>query len=183
MNRVSPLSVAQVTNSRLFAEENQELLGLPTTQSFQAVIQRLLSLRPQPDLLLLTGDLSQDGTLESYERVYNLLIPLSLPTYWLAGNHDCLSTMQRVLHRSPVSPRKVFERGNWQFVLLNSGVPGCVHGRLSPETLDLLNFRLELMGNQPTLVALHHPPLAVNSDWLDTSTLQNAEELFAILDR
>jgi len=183
MNRVSPLLVAQVTDIHLFADENQELLGLPTTQSFQAVIERLLSLRPQPDLLLLTGDLSQDGTPESYERVHNLLIPLSLPTYWLAGNHDCLSTMQQVLHRAPVSPRKAFERDGWQFVLLNSCVPGCVHGCLSLETLDLLNFQLELVGNQPTLVALHHPPLAVNSDWLDASTLQNPEEFFAILDR
>lgn len=183
MNQVSPLSIAQVTDIHMFADENQELLGLPTTQSFEAVIQRLQRLRPQPDLLLLTGDLSQDGTPESYERVQNLLSPLETPTYWLPGNHDCLGTMQQVLNSAPISPRKAFAREGWNFILINSGVPGCVHGHLSPETLDWLDFQLELVGNQPTLVALHHPPFAVNSDWLDSSTLQNPEEFFAVLDR
>ena len=39
------------------------------------------------------------------------------------------------------------------------------------------------MGARPTVIALHHPPFHVNSDWLDTSTLQNPEELFAVLER
>ena len=179
----SPLTIAQVTDIHLFKDGNQKLLGLPTAQSFQAVIERLQTLRPQPDLLLLTGDLSQDGTLESYGRVQNLLNPLEMPTYWLPGNHDRLSAMQQVLNRAPVSLKKSFQKGGWHFVLINSSVPGYVHGHLSSDTLDWLNFRLRLVGNQPTLVALHHPPFAVNSDWLDTSTLQNPEKLFAVLDR
>lgn len=182
MNQASPLSVAQVTDIHLFADENQKLLGLPTTQSFQAVIERL-SLQPQLDLLLLTGDLSQDGTPASYKRMQKLLSPLSLPTYWLPGNHDCAIAMQRVLNRVPISPCKAFERNGWHFILLNSSVPNCVYGHLSSETLDWLDFRLGLVGSQPTLIALHHPPFIVNSDWLDTSTLQNPEELFAVLDR
>ena len=191
MNQVSPLSIAQLTDIHLFADENQELLGLPTIQSFRAVIERLLSLRPQPDLLLLTGDLSQDGTKESYEHIQNLLSPLKTPTYWLPGNHDCISAMRQVLNRVPVSRRKAFDRGIWNFILINSSVPGYVHGYLSPETLDRLDFRLGLVGDafgsefglRPTVVALHHPPFHVNSEWLDTSRLQNPEELFAVLDR
>lgn len=182
MNHVSPLSVAQVTDLHLFANEDQELLGVSTTQSFQAVIERL-SLQPQLDLLLLTGDLSQDGTPESYERLQNFLSPLSLPAYWLPGNHDCLSAMQQVLNRAPISPCKAFKQNGWHFVLLNSGVPGFMHGHLSSETLFTLDLRLRLTGNQHTVVALHHPPFVVNSDWLDASRLQNPEELFAVLDR
>ena len=187
----SPITIAQVTDIHLFADENQELLGLLTTRSFKAVVERLLSLQPQPDLLLLTGDLSQDGTPESYDRVQKLLSPLKTPTYWIPGNHDCISAMQHVLKRAPVSPLKSFTRGNWNFLLINSGVPGCVYGHLSPKTLAWLDFQLELMGNvsgsdsvlRPTVVALHHPPFQVNSNWLDTSILQNPQQLFAVLDR
>ena len=182
MNQASPLLIAQVTDIHLFANENQQLLNLSTIQSFQAVIERLQRLRPQPDLLLLTGDLSQDGTPESYEHVQNLLSPLGTPIYWLPGNHDCLSVMQQILNSAPVSPRKVFNRGSWNFILINSGVAGCVHGELSPETLDWLDFRLRIVEQHPTLVALHHPPFSVNSNWLDASTLKNPEELFAVLD-
>lgn len=179
----SPLLVAQVTDLHLFANEDQELLGLPTTRSFQAIVERLVSLQPQPNLLLLTGDLSQDATPKSYEHVQNLLSPLLLPTYWLPGNHDCFATMQQVLNQTTIYPHKAFERNGWQFILLNSTVPGCVHGYLSPEALKLLDFQLALTNNQPTLVALHHPPFKVNSDWIDASTLQNPEDFFAVIDR
>ncbi|MBV8886017.1 MAG: phosphodiesterase, partial [Chroococcidiopsidaceae cyanobacterium CP_BM_RX_35] len=183
MNQVSPLLVAQVTDIHLFANKDQELLGLPTTHSFQAIVERLLALCPQPDLLLLTGDLSQDATPKSYGHIQSLLSPLSLPTYWLPGNHDCLKTMQRVLNQPPFSPHKAFEQNGWQFILLNSSVSGYVHGYLSREILDELDFQLALANHRSTLVALHHPPFKVNSDWIDASTLQNPEEFFAVLDR
>ena len=50
-------------------------------------------------------------------------------------------------------------------------------------TLHWLDSQLKIIGNNPTLVALHHPPFYVNSHWLDSSTLQNPEEFFAVLDR
>lgn len=183
MNQVSPLSIAQVTDIHLFADDKQDLLGISTTKSLQAVIERLYNLQPQPDLVLLTGDLSQDGTPESYNRLQNLLSPLKKPIYWVGGNHDNLQAMQQVLDRAPISPQKAFSVGGWYFLLINSAVSGYVHGHLSPETLRWLDFRLKLFSTQPTVVALHHPPFYVNSAWLDDSTLENPEELFVILDR
>lgn len=182
-NQVSPLLIAQITDTHLFADENQELLGLRTTQSFQAVIQQLQILQPQLDLLLLTGDLSQDGTPESYKRIQKLLSPLATPTYWLPGNHDCIRVMQQVLNCQPISQHKAFTYKGWNFLLINSSVPGCVNGQLSPKELNWLNSKLKSMGDRPTLLALHHPPFRLNSEWLDTSTLKNPEEFFAVLDR
>ncbi|HEY9747817.1 MAG TPA: 3',5'-cyclic-AMP phosphodiesterase [Allocoleopsis sp.] len=183
MTSNSPLLIAQVTDIHLFAHEQQELLGLPTDRSFQAVLQRLRGLDPQPDLLLLTGDLSQDGTAIAYERLQAALLPLGIPVYWLPGNHDCLPMMQQVLHQFPVMPEKVFDVGCWNFLLLNSGVPGCVYGELSDESLDWLDAQLQQLPQRPTLIALHHPPFLVNSKWLDTSTLRNPEALWAVIDR
>ena len=183
MVQASPLLIAQVTDIHLFANPSQELLKLPTVKSFQVVLERLQSLFPQPDVLLLTGDLSQDETPESYVCLQNLLQPLGIPTYWLPGNHDQPSVMQQVLNRAPISPQKSFSAGDWQFILLNSAVPGCVHGQLSKESLDWLELQLQQSREQPTLIALHHPPFPVNSAWLDRISLGNAEELFAVVDR
>ena len=179
----SPLFVAQVTDIHLFADEKQELLGMPTTQSLQAVLQQLRALNPQPDLLLLTGDLSQDGTVASYQRLQAALIPLRIPTYWLPGNHDHLPMMQQVLHCPPVMPDKAFHHGGWKFLLLNSGVPDCVYGQISDESLEWLESQLETLPQSPTLISFHHPPFVVNSQWLDTSTLKNPEALFSVIDR
>lgn len=182
MSQSFPLLVAQITDIHLFADTNSELLGLPSAKSFQAVLERLQQLSPQPDLLLLTGDLSQDGTAESYQHIADLLSPLMIPTYWLPGNHDQPLVMQQVLNQASISSQKSFKVGGWQFILLNSHVTECVHGRLDTETLSWLNLQLQYNCELPTLIAFHHPPFLVHSDWLDSSGLQNPEELFAVLD-
>jgi 3',5'-cyclic-AMP phosphodiesterase len=183
MDRVFPVSLAQVTDMHLFANEKEQLLGMPTALSFQVVIQQLKQLRTELDLLLLTGDLSSDGSPESYEMVQNLLRPLQLPTYWLPGNHDSAIAMKQVLNSGLMSRRKSFERGGWNFVLLDSSVPGCVHGYLSKQSLNWLDDQLTKITNKPTLISLHHPPFPVESCWLDSSKLQNSEDLFAVVDR
>jgi 3',5'-cyclic-AMP phosphodiesterase len=179
----SSLLIAQVTDIHLFAKAHQQLLGLPTADSLTAIIRQLQQLQPQPDFLLLTGDLSQDGTVASYDRLQTLLDPLQLPTYWLPGNHDDFVVMQRSLTHQQFRADKSFLAGGWQFVLLNSVVPGCVHGELAPESLGWLDQQLQSSPDRPAIVSLHHPPFQVHSDWLDTSILQNPEDLLAVIDR
>ncbi len=179
----SPLRVVQITDIHLFAKTDQQLLGLPTRESFQVVLQQVSQLDPKPDLLLLTGDLSQDGRPESYQMLHDLLAPLGIPTYWLPGNHDCVPAMEQVLQGGVMAPQKSFQVAGWHFLLLNSQVPGRVHGELAPETLAWLDQELRAVGDTPALVSFHHPPFVVGSTWLDGSSLQNPKALFAVLDR
>ena len=183
MKQVYPITIGQVTDMHLFASEQQQLLGIPTMDSFHAVIERLKKLREELDLLLLTGDLSGDGTPQSYSNLQNLISSLFLPSYWLPGNHDDFATMSEVLNMGLVSRRKCFERGGWNFVLLDSSVAGKVHGYLRRETLEWLDLQLSTIVDKPTAIAIHHPPFKVNSRWLDKSSLQNSEEFFAVLDK
>lgn len=183
MVKSSPLKIVQITDLHLFAESEQCLLGVSTLTSLKALVKHLEHLDPQPDLLLLTGDLSQDGTRASYEFVQTLLSPLKIPVYWLPGNHDCIEVMERSLIHPLFQPSKSFQTNGWQFVLLNSQEFGCVHGRLSPQNLVWLDRQLHRAPNLPTLVSLHHPPFAVDSTWLDSSILQNTAELLEVLDR
>ncbi len=183
MKQVSPITIAQLTDMHLFASEQQQLLGIPTTDSFHTVIERLKEFREELDLLLLTGDLSGDGTPQSYGNLQNLMSSLFLPSYWLPGNHDDFATMSEVLNLGLVSRRKCFERGGWNFVLLDSSVAGKEHGYLRRETLEWLDLQLSTIVDKPTAIAIHHPPFKVNSRWLDKSSLQNSEEFFAILDK
>jgi Icc protein len=183
MTPSSPFLVAQITDTHLFAGESQELLGLPTAKSLNAVLNCLQKLQPQPDLLLLTGDLSQDETVESYCRLYQSLLPLKIPVYWLPGNHDIPFLMDQVLNTAPISAEKTFQQGGWNFVLLNSAVLGRVEGKLSSQSLNWLEQQLQANPQRPTLLALHHPPFPIGSDWIDGINLQNSADLFAVLDR
>lgn len=80
--------VVQISDLHLFAKPHHRLLGVDTEASFLQVQKAIAALDPLPDLLLLTGDLSQDGSAASYARLRAHLQTLPIDTYWLAGNHD-----------------------------------------------------------------------------------------------
>lgn len=183
MNWLSSLVVAQITDAHLFADGARSLLGVRTDQSWHSVLTQIDQLQRRPDILLLTGDLSQDGKADSYQKIVDSVERLGIPTYWLPGNHDNIPVMDQVLRQGVVSAEKSFVAGDWRFLLLNSQVSGCVHGYLAPETLIWLDQELDANSDQPTLIALHHPPFVVGSNWLDGSSLQNPEDLFTVLGR
>jgi 3',5'-cyclic-AMP phosphodiesterase len=183
-DRTPPLLVAQISDLHLFSDERQDLLGWNTWGSLEVVLQQVMTLNPSPDLILLTGDLSQDETEGAYQKVVQRFIPLGIPTYWLPGNHDHVPTMERVLNQPPIYTDKIIERGGWKFLLLNTNVPGQVYGALTAESLNWLEKQLKSTPKtQPTSIAMHHHPFRVNSPWLDKSGLQNSTALFDILDR
>lgn len=183
MVQLPSLLVAQITDTHLFASVQQKLLGIPTYDSLQAIVTHLSQLQPSPNILLLTGDISQDETYESYQQLENLLAPLGIPTYWIPGNHDNLPVMEQVLNQPPFYTEKSFTAGGWHFILLSSWLPGCVHGQLSQASLEWLDRQLQLVGEKPTLISLHHPPCLINSAWMDAIALQNPEDFFAVIDR
>lgn len=183
MTTASPLIGAQITDTHLFAEFDRTWKGLSTARTLQAVLDRLQQIRPQPDLILLTGDLSQDETPASYELLASLISPLKIPAYWIPGNHDNLSVMQQILDKPPISPEKSFHLGNWQFILLSSVETGCDGGKLSPESLDWLDSQLQQTGDRPVIIALHHHPLPIECEIMDGMMLHNAGEFLAIVDR
>lgn len=178
----SPLLVAQITDTHLFAKDEPQMLGICTHDSLQAVVAHLTQLEPKPNILLVTGDISQDETKQSYQRLTDILSPLQIPTYWIPGNHDDLPLMQQVLNQPPIFTDKSFAAGKWHFLLLSSWIPGQVHGKLSQASLEWLEQQLQQVGS-PTLIALHHPPCSIASDWMDRIKLQNPEEFLAIIDK
>lgn len=183
MPLISSLQVIQLSDTHLFAEPKRDLLGLPTQETLLTVLAAIRQLQPKPNLLLLTGDLSQDESVESYQRLRDLIASLQIPTYWLPGNHDRLPLMEQVLCHSPISAQKAFQNNGWNFILLNSMSPGNVYGELTVDSLSGLEQQLQQLPDQPTLLALHHPPCLIGSDWMDQIGLRNPEPLLAIIDR
>lgn len=183
MGKTSPLLIAQLSDLHIFATSDRDLLGVNTVSSLEVVLRHLQSLPVLPDQLLLTGDLAQDETSAAYQQIQDLIAPLQIPTYWLPGNHDHLPTMRRTFTQPIFHSSKSYRMGGWQFLLLNSSVTGKVYGELSVDSLEELDRELGQCSPHPTLIALHHPPFSIQSDWLDQIGLQNSADLFAILDR
>ena len=62
------LRVVQLTDTHLCKLQGGTLLGMDTDHSLQAVIDLVKREQPAIDLLIGTGDLSDQGALEAYQR-------------------------------------------------------------------------------------------------------------------
>lgn len=129
--------LVQLSDSHLFAEGDGTLLGMNTRDSLQRVIELARAQQPRIDLVLATGDLSQDGTLESYQQFRDMTAPIGAPTRWIPGNHDEPQIMAHAaVHSDFLEP--VVDIGHWRITLLDSAVPGSVPGYLQDSQLQLL---------------------------------------------
>ena len=137
----------------------------------------------QPDLLLATGDLSEDGSRASYLALQRYLKPLGTPVLALPGNHDDPDLVAEIFPASPVDTIEVSEHGPWQIVRLNSCLPGKPEGRLSEKTLTDLECFFESNQQRPLLIALHHQPVNIGSPWIDKYRLLNPEKFLQLIDQ
>ncbi|KAA0949140.1 3',5'-cyclic-AMP phosphodiesterase [Pseudomonas sp. ANT_H14] len=174
--------LVQLSDSHLFAETDSTLLGMNSRDSLQRVIDLVRAQQPQIDLLLATGDLSQDGTLESYQQFRDMTRQVSAPARWIPGNHDEPHIMlQATVNSALLEP--VVDVGNWRVTLLDSAVPGSVPGYLQDRQLQLLARSLSEAPSRHHLVCLHHHPVSIGCAWMEPIGLRNPEALFAVLDR
>ena len=179
-----PILLAQVTDTHLLAKTTAQLRGCNPWQTFNTVLQTVAQC--QPDGLLLTGDLAEQGELDAYEQLAEAISPLPMPTYWLPGNHDRLATLQQVFQQLPSSHGlAAVDLEPWQLILLDSVLPLAKFGEgyLSDQQLQTLHSQLSQHPDKPTLVALHHHPIPIGIDWVDQMQVQNAHDFLTLLNQ
>lgn len=181
-NQAQPLRIIQLTDCHLGSQLGEDLLGLDTDLSLADVLESIRYNESKADLLLATGDLSNDGGLSSYER-FLTTVRTALPdtdVAWLAGNHDDPSAMARV-SQPPIE--NAWDYGAWRLIFLNSRIPGEEGGGLAATELERLQGLLSECPDKATLIALHHQPVPVGSAWVDKYILNNATEFFEVVDQ
>jgi Icc protein len=177
--------LVHLTDTHLFADPDGALKGVNTRQTLARVLERVRADGGAPGAFLLTGDLSQDETAASYRILSDLLAPFGLPAFALAGNHDDPAAMAAAF--GPAGGRIRMDRshalGAWRLVLADTRVPGAVGGALADGEVAALDKALAGHPETPTLLALHHPPLATGSAWMDAIGLANPEAVHALVAR
>ncbi|PWV77284.1 Icc protein [Halomonas sp. A11-A] len=167
------MRLVQISDCHLHADPAARArAGFPLRQ-LEAVVAAVN--RERPDVVLVTGDISNDETAASYQLAARILGRLAAPWFWLAGNHDDPALMAET--------RELLDEldiGAWRILMLDTRVSGQAHGELGPERLAELAARLE-EDDRPTLLAMHHPPLPVGSAWIDALGLKDREAFWQTL--
>ena len=165
-----------LTDPHLFADPQGALRGAVTHASLRAVLDHYRNNDWPADIAVVTGDLIQDDSAAAYTHFLDLLGGLKLPVYCLPGNHDVRGLMRAALAQEPFHYCESIEHSGWLIVCIDS----CVCGVAGGEVTDIEYQRLEqtIAGStaEHVMVCLHHPPVAMNSKWLDTVGLSNGDE-------
>jgi len=173
--------IAQITDCHLPADPRQKYRGIDPYHTLKTLVRKVKALKP--DLLLATGDLSEDGSRVSYRALQKILEPLGVPVLALPGNHDDPEMLASAFPGSPVDNIVVSAHGAWQIIRLNSCIPSKPEGRLNERVLDGLEGFLANHEKYPCLISLHHQPVTVGSPWIDKYRLVNPENFLQLIDR
>ena len=120
-----------------------------------AAVASVRALEPNPDAVLISGDLADHAADSEYEKVRELLAPLEAPLYVLPGNHDDRLALRRHFGVPGAEDQPV------QYVADLGPLRLVVRGELDADRLSWLEATLAAAPSIPTLLALHHPPLAI----------------------
>ncbi|MDE0969546.1 MAG: phosphodiesterase [Octadecabacter sp.] len=174
-------TILQITDTHIVGDGALVSRRLETSSALTHLIERIVSIRHQIgviDAVLVTGDLSDDGSKVSYEKFKDLLAPLDLPLLVIPGNHDVREPMRAafVTQFTSNGPLNwVNQVGDLTIIGLDTLVEGTGKGTLSTQTLDFLETTLANAHNKPILLAMHHPPFLSGINFMDNIGLTNRD--------
>ena len=183
----NPIRILHLTDTHIYAEASRRLLGVDTSETFRQVVELALQTEGSPDLVLLTGDLSDDRSEGSYLRLLKLLEKFDCPIYFLAGNHDSVEELWNQFTaykgKTGVVSDRSFVVGSWFVTLLNSVLPEKIEGALSKDELERLDKELGEHADNHAFVCVHHNVVPIMPDPEADLGLKNADKLLEIIDR
>jgi 3',5'-cyclic-AMP phosphodiesterase len=181
---VKPVLLAQLSDLHLGADWE----GVDPRPRLERVIAAVRALRNPVDAVVVSGDLSDDGSDQSYEAARELLARFDVPVHVLPGNHDDRAGLRRAFGLPGAGADPVdytAEVGALRLVVLDSSVPGQDPGAFDPGQLRWLDRELGREPNRPAILVLHHPPLPTGiPEWDEINlAVSEREALAAVVGR
>lgn len=198
------MRILQLTDTHLYGDPaSRHYDRIDTAAALRAVLARVREMEGV-DVVVHTGDASDDGSVASYRLLHELLDPfaasLGAPLVVTMGNHDVPAAYAEVAgpgdHGGPWQDRlRALPRGG-RVIVLDSSVPGAGYGHLDPEQLEWLREVLAAPAasgapaggvsaggeaDGPTVLAIHHPPLVGATPLLRGLDLDGLDALADVL--
>ncbi|MDH3664285.1 MAG: metallophosphoesterase [Alphaproteobacteria bacterium] len=156
------MRIIQLSDSHLSRDKPARAAELETC------IDHINAMRPQPDVVVHTGDVAHDGLIEDYAVARKILDRLNAPYFVLAGNRDNRRNLIEVFAdghhlRSGMAfvqyPVEDFER---RLIMIDTVSNRSNKGHLCAERLQHIDQMLAIDRSRPAVLFLHHPPFEVS---------------------
>lgn len=170
--------IAHLTDTHIVAPGTLFAGRFDTLAALDRAVSRLASLAPRPDLLVVSGDLAEDGTPEVYALVTERLARTGLPLLVVPGNHDVRGPMAAALPGATQLSQSGFLRsfkdlGDLVVIGIDTLVDGVSHGDLCATRLAMLEEDLKATAGRDRLLVMHHPPFATGIAAMDRIGLRS----------
>lgn len=179
--------LAQLTDTHIVDPSGENELLVDNNQRLAMAVERLNQETVAPELILATGDMTDNGTPVEMEILLNLLAPLNAPVLALPGNHDVRDTFRGAFDMPWATDDShlswTVDVGDVHIIGLDTLMPGTHGGLFDEERQRWLTDALDASGERPTVIAMHHPPFLSGIHWMDSMRLKGLEVFAEIVGR
>lgn len=120
---------------------------------------KALNARNDIDFVIHTGDFSDFGMRDEFERQRDILNKLNVPYVALLGNHDCLATGEEIFKKIFGAVDYAFTAGKVRFICLNTNALEYDHNTCVPDFGFIESQLTEFPASaEKTVVAMHAKP-------------------------
>lgn len=178
--------IAQISDLHVRPEGTLYQGVVDSNRMLANAIEHLQDLDRLPDLLLVSGDLVDEGLVEEYASLRNLLARSRIPYLVIPGNHDDRENFRSAFRDHTYLPRHgplhyCIDRYPVRIVALDSTIPGKHYGGIDRDGLEWLRTTLSLETQKPTVIMLHHPPFVSGIPYMDQYRYMDAAPLEEII--
>jgi len=163
------LTIAQITDLHI-TNSRHPLDHVRNATRLRIALKSVYAMKPRPAAILATGDLVDNGTAEEYDELKQILSDCEIPIYYGIGNHDSRDGFRKAFPATPVDEngfvQYAFMLGDLRVIMCDT-LEGKEHGGFCEKRAAWLSRTLAEAPDTPTLLALHHPPIASGIVWMD----------------
>jgi 3',5'-cyclic AMP phosphodiesterase CpdA len=170
--------------------KNQLYQGLVDSNTMaEAAIRQINCLVPQPDLVILSGDIVDEGSPAEYAVAREILGQLTAPLLVIPGNHDDREVLRQNFADHAYLPKTGplhFSAGDYgplRIIGLDISVPGQHHGDIDDDTVNWLEKTLAEEPERPTLIMMHQYPFKSGIPYIDDYICERGERLADIVQK
>ncbi|MEE9322471.1 MAG: phosphodiesterase [Granulosicoccus sp.] len=181
--------IAQITDPHIKAQGHLAYQKVDTEENLRRCVEHVMALSTRPDVVLMTGDLTDFGRPKEYALLRSLIVPLDMPVFVIPGNHDIREGLRKAFTDHSYLPQTgpyiqyVIDDYPFRLIGLDTTIPGKPEGVMCEERLQWLHQRLHEKPDTPTVLFMHHPPVITGIKHMDVQNCGNAEALGCLIEK
>jgi len=175
-----PLRFIHISDTHIGPGRDFELYGVNTFRAAKALVDAVNTVPAEASFVVHTGDIVAFPDRRAYQLAAEVFSEISLPVYYVTGNHDDSAMIRQTLSLGPCDHKGGdasrlsyrFVVAEHTFLVLDARGPDEIdpHGILAEDQFDILTREL-VRGTETVTIFIHFPPLSLDSVWLDDEML------------